>query len=58
MMWNDEPDGINVSSTYAHSKGIIGGNSSGKTAFVLNHSTPKFPTISSDKIDLDMSPNQ
>jgi len=60
MFWNDETPTSTLesnmftdSATYAHSKGIIGFDSS--TGFILTHSVPLFPELvsSGKKISLD-----
>ncbi|GAM17409.1 hypothetical protein SAMD00019534_005840 [Acytostelium subglobosum LB1] len=42
LMYNDQPTGISVPSSYAHSKGVIGFSDS--QGFWLIHSVPQFPT--------------
>ena len=55
ILWNDEvPDGVpddfrftasRDSSSYGHTKGVLGFDKSKGTAFYLVHSTPKFPAV-------------
>ncbi|XP_055006585.1 plancitoxin-1-like [Boleophthalmus pectinirostris] len=49
LSYNDQPPGSNSGPEYGHSKGVVMGDSSTKSALWLTHNTPKFPTSERNK---------
>jgi len=51
VAWNDEKPSGKISSTSAHSKGMIGFDIILKNGFFLSHSIPKFPAFNEGKVN-------
>jgi hypothetical protein len=55
-IWSDQPPEKDVSTTYAHDKGMFFVDERNGSGFQLTHSVPKFPIIKDNKIDPQTNP--
>eukprot|EP00828_Plagiopyla_frontata_P034167 TRINITY_DN4442_c0_g1_i5.p1 TRINITY_DN4442_c0_g1~~TRINITY_DN4442_c0_g1_i5.p1 ORF type:complete len:244 (-),score=28.78 TRINITY_DN4442_c0_g1_i5:503-1234(-) len=60
IAWNDENpvNGSTASAPTAHSKGVIGLDSSSDSGFYMQHSMPKYPNITNDQIDPEIDESE